>query len=341
MSGISGWGWKSPRLTESAAAEKEAMKLILDKKVYFVGGKGGVGKSTCSAALALLLSEKGKKVLLVSTDPAHNTGDLFHLKPGQGIMNVSRNLDILEINSESEAKRYIEEVKGNLKGLVKASMADEVYRQIDLAASSPGADEAAVFDRITSLLLDEMAAYDTIVFDTAPTGHTIRLLTLPELMSAWIDGLLQRRKKNNDNFAQWMNDGEPVEDPIYEKLLSRKNKFAKVREILLDSQSAACLFVLNAERLPILETEKAVRVLAGHGLHTEAVIVNKVIPEEADGRFMKMRRENENQHLNEIRKVFSAMKNIHIPLFHHDISEPAHLGVFARHLSSELVKSIE
>ena len=311
---------------------------FLEKKIYFIGGKGGVGKSTTSAAMALLLSEQGKRVLLVSTDPAHNSGDLFHSDfSGGKIVKVTSGLDVLEIDSGQESRNYINGVKGNLKGLVKATMLDEVNRQIDMAASSPGAEEAALFDRITSLILEEVVNYDAIVFDTAPTGHTIRLLTLPELMGVWMDGLLERRKKTNENYAQWMNDGEPVDDPLYEKLNERKNRFKRVRDILLDESHTEYIFVLNAERLPIIETRKAIDTLHQHGIHVNTVVVNKVIPEEADGDFMEKRRLNEKVYLDQINHTFAKQKHIYIPLLDRDISSLKSLklvsGLLGRQMS--------
>lgn len=309
---------------------------LLHKKIYFVGGKGGVGKSTSSAALALLLSSEGKKVLLVSTDPAHNTGDIFHVKLKGKITPVLDGLHILEIDSDLESKNYIESVKMNLKGLVKSSMVAEVHRQIDLAATSPGAEEAALFDRITSIILDEVKNYDAIVFDTAPTGHTLRLLTLPELMGVWMDGLLERRRKVNDNYNQWMNDGEKVDDPIYEKLQERKNKFMKVRNILLDQQTTEYLFVLNAERLPILETKKAIETLKQHGIEVKTLIVNKLIPIDADGMFMAKRRDNEAGYKQEILSIFKHQRKIMIPLLEHDISSLEHLKTFSAAVKKEI-----
>ncbi|WP_110113332.1 ArsA family ATPase [Bacillus sp. CGMCC 1.16541] len=302
---------------------------ILHKKIIFVGGKGGVGKSTTASSIAYLLSTKGKRVLLVSTDPAHNIGDVFHVQPKEDIVSIQPNLDLLEIDSTKESKRYISTVKDNLRGLVKATMIDEVNRQIDLASASPGADEAALFDRITSLILSERHHYDTIVFDTAPTGHTIRLLTLPELMNVWINGLLDRRKKVQDHYSQLLNDGEPIEDPIYEKLQERKKKFTAVRDVLLDLSLTGYTFVLNAERLPILETKKAVQTLAHHHIHVSTIIVNKVIPSHADGSFMHKRRECEQPYLDEIQATFTAQQVISLPLFEHDISTFNHLQTFS------------
>lgn len=310
------------------------MSKLFNHKIMFIGGKGGVGKSTTASAIAQLLSEENKKVLLVSTDPAHNIGDIFHVKPKDTVLSISTHLHLLEINPLSESKRYIDEVKANLKGLVKATMVEEVHRQIDLASASPGADEAALFDKITSIVLEEYESYDYIIFDTAPTGHTIRLLTLPELMNVWISGLLEKRRKVQENYTQLLNDGEPVDDPIFDKLQARKQKFVKVRDILLDQNRTGFAFVLNAERLPILETEKAIGMLEKHDMKVSSVFVNKVIPDHADGVFMENRRKNERPYLQQIHDIFCKQEIIKTPLFEHDISTAEHLKKYAATLKS-------
>lgn len=313
-----------------------------NKKLYFVGGKGGVGKSTTSAALAYNLSQEKKKVLLVSTDPAHNTGDLFHVKLEGKVTNIQDYLDILEIDTIQESIRYIEAVKDNIKGFVKSTMVQEAFRQIDLAAATPGAEEAALFDRLTSIIIEEIHQYDVIIFDTAPTGHTIRLLTLPQLMGVWMDGLLERRRAVNEkNYNRWMTDGEKVEDPIYEVLQSRKRKFNKVREILLDRNRTEYLFVLNAERLPILETRKAIDTLKKYGITVNTILVNKLIPEEADGVFLQKRKENESHYLGEIQIVFANEKKVLVPLLSSDISTFRDLRLFAALLKEGFIKSEE
>ncbi len=307
--------------------------VLDDAKIMFVGGKGGVGKSTSAAALALICAKQGKKTLLVSTDPAHNVGDIFHKNVGNKITNVYPNLFALEINPIDESKRYIESVKGNLKGLVKSTMIDEVNRQIDTASSTPGAEEAAMFDRIVSIVLEDGTNFDRIVFDTAPTGHTVRLLSLPELMSVWIDGMLERRKKINKNYSQLLNDGEPVEDPIYEVLQKRKEKFAKVREVLLDSKQTRFIFVLNPERLPILETERAIKLLNSHHLHVKTLIINKILPDMVDSDFFYRRKEQEKEYLNLIETTFENQVLKTVPLFEEDIFSIEMLEKFADQLN--------
>lgn len=299
------------------------------KKTLFIGGKGGVGKSTSAAAIAWKLAKSGKKTLLISTDPAHNLGDIFSKKIGGEPKKLNTNLYGLEIDAALETTKYINSVKDNIKGIVNPGMRDEVYRQLDTAKASPGADEAALFDKLISIILEEGEDYDHLVFDTAPTGHTIRLLTLPELMGVWIEGMLRKRKKTNENYVQLLNDGEPIEDPIYEVLLERKNRFAKAREILLSEDKTGFIFVLNPERLPILETKKAIDLLHKYELHVKTIIVNKIFPEEADGEFLKQRKIHEEQYLKQINNTFRKQKLIHVPLLSHDITNLEQLDVFS------------
>ena len=264
--------------------------MIGDKKIVFVGGKGGVGKSTSAAALALLHAQQGLNTLLVSTDPAHNVGDIFHKSLHNQVFEVYPGLDAIEIDPAIESNNYIKTVKENIKGVVSSHMQDEVNRQIDAASSSPGAEEAALFDRIVSIILDEGKHYDTIIFDTAPTGHTIRLLTLPELMGVWIDGMLERRKRRNETYTQLLNDGDPIDDPIYKVLQKRKERFSAVRNIILNKEMTGFIFVLNPERLPIIETANALKLLNKHDIAVDKLLINKFLSEEIDGEFLKKRK---------------------------------------------------
>jgi len=305
------------------------MIKLSNRRVLFVGGKGGVGKSTSASAIAMAVSQMGKQVLLVSTDPAHNLSDLFHTKLKGEPTKVRDGLFVMEINAEKESEAYINKVKKNLEGQVRATMIEEVHRQIDLAKTSPGADEAALFDRITSLVLEELDRFDLIIFDTAPTGHTLRLVTLPEVMGIWMDGMLDRRRKTNEHYTQLLNDGEPVEDPIYQTLQERREKFRLVREILLDPEMTGFLFVLNPERLPIQEAKRGIDTLKKHDIPVLGIIVNKVLPDEVDGTFFQKRKDQQIKYLEEIDRLFHKIPQIRMELLEEDISTLVHLETVA------------
>ena len=314
------------------------MNELLEQSILFVGGKGGVGKSTTASALAVMFAKMGKKTLIISTDPAHNLGDIFHQEIKGHKTSLLENLWGIEINPDTETRHYINEVKGNLKGMVKAQMMNEVHRQIDMASSAPGAEEAALFDRMVSIILEEGNEFDKIIFDTAPTGHTIRLLSLPELMGVWMDGMLERRKKTNKNYSQLLNDGEPVEDPIYDILQKRREKFSKVREVLLDQKKTGFIFVLIPERLPILETEKAIELMSKNSLNIGGLVINKVLPTRADGEFLQKRRDQEKVYLQLMKEKFTKQFFYQIPLMEEDICTLPLLERFASFLEEEIVK---
>ncbi|OYD07268.1 hypothetical protein CHM34_12870 [Paludifilum halophilum] len=292
------------------------------ERVAFFGGKGGVGKTTCSASYAAALAQEGWRTLLVSTDPAHSVGDLLEVRAGARAVKAADGLWIREIDPEESSRRYMEEVKGNLQGMAAPGMWREVERQMDFAAASPGADEAALFEEMVSILLSAESEYDRIVFDTAPTGHTLRLMSLPELMGVWVDGMLTRRKKTRELHRMLQNVSEVEEEPqdrVYQILERRKNRFATARERLLDPEVTSFYFVLNPERLSILESAKAMDLLNKYGVSVGGLIINRVLPKEADGSFLARRREQEQGYLKEIEERFRELPQTRIPMKPEDI----------------------
>jgi len=342
MNGIYVWVWISPQWLESVVVNtsivvgKRGDYLdIFNKKVIFIGGKGGVGKSTTSAALAIQCANQGEKTLLISTDPAHNIGHIFGVKIGGKISKIASHLDALEIDPERETEHYIRSVKDNIKGTVQPTMMEEVYRQLDTAKASPGADEAALFDKLISIIIEESNHYDKLVFDTAPTGHTIRLLSLPELMGIWIEGLLHKRDKTNETYSRLLHDDERVDDPIFNVLLERKDRFKQAREMMLDGNQTGFIFVLNPERLPIIETKNALAMLEQYHLHVQTIVVNRILPDEDEGMFFQKRKVQETSYIKEIQETFKNKELIFIPFFPHDITTREHLEKFSSYLLRE------
>ncbi len=306
------------------------------KRFLFFGGKGGTGKTSCAAAAALALARKGKRVLVVSTDPAHSLGDAFARSIGNSVVCLEQNLWALEVDPEKEARAYMEGIKEKLLHVVSPVIVEDIQRQIEIAYASPGAEEAAVFDKFVELMEDVGHVYDVLIFDTAPTGHTLRLLSLPEMLGAWIEHLVEKRRKAMELMSMAAKYEkrlrEKVEsDPVIEVLQRRQNKFAFAREILTDSEQTVFYFVLNPEKLPLYETERAVNILEKYGIPVGKVIVNRVVPEGC-GDFWESRRKVQAQWLQEIQSRFSSRGVLTIPLLETDVTGMEQLELIARKL---------
>jgi arsenite-transporting ATPase len=310
------------------------------QRVLFVGGKGGVGKTTTASALAVALAAGGQRCLLVSTDPAHSLGDLFDTRIGDAEQPLLPNLHGLEIDPDREVERYLDTVRGNLREFVRPQMYGEVERQIDLARLSPGGVEAALLERVAGLMGEATARYDRVIFDTAPTGQTLRLLSLPAVMTAWTDGLLGSRQRADalgDILARVHGEeGEPREEAraarIRETLTARRQTFDGARRLLLDATATAFLLVLVPEKLPVYESRKALAMLREFDVPVLGLVVNRVLPPERLGDFLEQRRAQEAQYLRDIDALARGLPIVHVPLLPRDVDGLDALREVARHL---------
>jgi len=298
--------------------------LKIGSKIVFFGGKGGVGKTTCSAAFAVACANKGQRTLIVSTDPAHSTSDIFERKIGDSITNIMPNLDALEISGEKESKQYMDRVRLSLGQVVSPVIIDQIKKQIDATSISPGTEEAALFDKMIEIITDKMGEYDRIVFDTAPTGHTVRLLTLPELLSAWIETLMQKRCKSIALMSMADNQGNPSkeeleQDEVIKILRKRHEKIKRAKEIMNDKGLLSFIFVINAEKLPIDETIKAISTLEKFNIRIEGIIVNKILPEGSSDAFWRQKKEQEAIYLTLIDDTFKGKSIFRLPMLQNDM----------------------
>ena len=317
------------------------MLTIDDKQIVFVGGKGGVGKTTVSSALALQQANRGRKVLLISTDPAHSLADAFDRPIGDPVRNIAPNIDALEIDPDAEVEAHIERVMRTMKRFSKPDLYPEIERQMRLTQQSPGAQEAALLERIARLIDEQPEHYDVLIFDTAPTGHTLRLLSLPEAMAAWTQGLLKQteRSKKLEGVLEHLSPkaGKDIANPMADAtqheaaelddrtaemtntLLNRQRLFQRTRRMLTDPEKTALIFVLTPEKLPILETTRAVAALRQEQLPITGLVINRNLPADADGEFMAKRRSQEAVYRNDIEREFSDLQRIYLPLFPTDL----------------------
>lgn len=333
---------------------------IEGRRLLFVGGKGGVGKTTIASALALRMSEAGERVLLVSTDPAHSLGDLFDERLGDREREILPRLWAMEIDPEAEVERYLARVQGSMRGFAAPAMWGEIERQLELTRHAPGAEEAALMDRVAAVMDEGLERYDRVIFDTAPTGHTLRLLALPEIMAAWTDGLLRGRERSDSaakaqaRLGGRAGSGEgregdelgmidqveeaPLDERsrrIREVLLERRRKFARARRLLLDPETTAFILVLIPEKLPILESVKALRTLEANHVPVAGLIVNRVLPSEAEGAFLAARRVQEARYLTRIARELAGLPRVLVPMMPSDVTGQTALRALAMTLSGE------
>jgi arsenite-transporting ATPase len=284
------------------------------ERFVFFGGKGGVGKTTVSSAYGLKCARAGFETLVVSTDPAHSTADVFDQpfdddpRPVEGIDNLS----VMEIDPDDELERHLMETKRAMGDQVSPAMVNEIDRQIEMAHQTPGAYEAALFDRFIDVMRDA-DPYDRIVFDTSPTGGTLRLLSLPEFLQGWVERLLHKRQQSVKLFERAaIGNREPRRmmegDPIIARLEQRKEMFEFAKETL--QEEAAFFLVVNPDQLSIRETRRAIDSLADHGLDVRGLAVNRLTPEPEDhedgrgARYLRDRVATERDRLDELHETF-------------------------------------
>jgi arsenite/tail-anchored protein-transporting ATPase len=311
------------------------MISLLDRQVVFFGGKGGVGKTTCSSAFALAASRRGQRVLLVSTDPAHSTSDIFERPIGPAEREIEPRLWAIEIDALHESARYVGEVKRDIERMFAPAVIRQAHRQIDMAAASPCLADVALLDRMIDLIVEREARYDLIVFDTAPTGHTVQLLRMPEVMETWIRALVKHRRalleidRGADNQDQTV---AGPDDPVLAALERRHERLKRLRARVLDRANTSFVLVTIPERLAIEETARAADLLAATGVDVGALVVNRILPDDLEGEFYRSRKAQEARYLQEIAHRFSGVRRADIRQLAHDVYGLASLTLVSEQL---------
>lgn len=262
---------------------------------FLFGGKGGVGKTTTAAAAALYFSGLAR-TLIVSTDPAHSLSDIFEMRIGGTETEIRKNLFALEIDPESAIKSYKEKIVQQFGGTLQEFHLNlESY--LESIEHNPGAYESAIFDEFAKHLLRN--DFETIVFDTAPTGSTLRLIFMPEYLNSWIKFLIQSRKgilKLREMLTR-------EKDPVIETLYEMKDQFEKIGHLLTSTETEIVL-VLNPETLAFEETSRTFRLLDHYHVPVKGLVVNRVV----DDRFPYA------GYLKSQKRILEALQNKYEPI---------------------------
>ena len=231
----------------------------------FFSGKGGVGKTSMACTQAVRFADEGQRTLIVTTDPASNLADVFEQKIGHHVTPITGvpNLSAMEIDPDSATHEYVERALGPLRAAFPAPMVKVMEEQM----SGPCTAEVAAFDRFTDFIVQDTAVtpeFDVIIFDTAPTGHTIRLLELPAEWSQSIDAASEGSGQTCIGPAAAIQDA--------------KHKYEHALAALRDKSLSTFIFVLHPEAIAIRETKRAISELTKLGIHTYRLIINGIIP---------------------------------------------------------------
>lgn len=309
------------------------------RRLLLVAGKGGVGKTSVACATALGRAREGRRVLLVSSDPAHNLGHAWDARLGDEPRRVASTggglVDAVEIDPAATVERHLAAVAATLRWLLPERLHGAAERHLAAAREAPGTHESAVLERVAELVGEGLADYDAVVVDTAPTGHTLRLMALPEQLTAWTEQLLANRDRA-DRFGaalQGLGGGEATTDrdaELRRVLVRRRTRFAAFRDVLVDPAVAGVVVVLTAERLPVEETLDLHDQLGALGIAVERLVVNRRSP--ADGTLLSGRRAAEDRHLERLRATVTGVPLLEVPLLPEEPVGEAALGVLADHL---------
>lgn len=253
------------------------------QKFVFFAGKGGVGKTTCSSIYALKTSNEGLKTLLVSTDPAHSTDKILEMELGEKPKKLKENLWAKQIDAKKEAERHREKIKDEMEKVVGPDMVNKLKGYLKMTHNSPGVKESALLDALIKTMKNSKK-FDKVVFDTAPTGETMRLLELPELLSTWSEQLIERRRKNLEKLGKVgeKNKIDLEDDPLVQRLNSRERKLKFGKKKLLNRSSVVP--VITPEKLSLLETMDSIEFLQKMGVHIPGIVLNRVSKEGTSGK---------------------------------------------------------
>jgi arsenite-transporting ATPase len=298
-----------------------------DRRYIMFGGKGGLGKTTFSAATAFYLAKQGKRVLVFSVDPQASLSDIFKKDIfGKGPTEIMPNLYAQEIDADRRVKEYQQEIRKKILDMYGMDkIPDEIESYIQAAAAEPAMEESAIFDEVVDIVVQ--GGYDYYIYDLVPLGHALYYLSMASVYDEWIDkitNLRQQMREYDQVAAVIKRDKELDEDAILNELLYIKERINKSSGILTDKEKTAFFFVLTPEEMIINDTLKAAELFAKFDVPLSGYIINRVLPSELKSQqipeYLKNRIIMQDKYLKVIDEVFKNQILASVPEMERDIT---------------------
>jgi arsenite-transporting ATPase len=298
-----------------------------ERRYIMFGGKGGLGKTTFSAATAYYLAKKGHKVLVFSVDPQASLSDIFQRDIfGQGAVEIMPNLYAQEIDADRHIKQYQAEIRKKILDMYGFDeVPEEIESYIQAAAAEPAMEESAIFDQVVDIVV--AGEYDYYIYDLVPLGHALYYLSMASVYDEWIDKITRLREEMEE-YSQVASlvkrEEESEEDMILKELQDIKYRINTSSSILTDKEKTAFFFVIIPEEMILIDTQKAAGLFAKYDVPLCGYIVNRVIPPELAQQnipdYLRNRLEMQSGYLERINALFSEEVLACIPEFERDVT---------------------
>lgn len=273
-------------------------------RIILFTGKGGVGKTTVAASTALKAAKEGKKTLIISTDPAHSLSDALDIQLSPEPTEIAPNLYAQEFDVYYSMEKYWNNMRNLMNTIfrwkgVKNVVAEEL-------SVLPGMEEASAF-----LWLEKYhseGTYDVIVIDSAPTGETLTLLSLPQVAKSWMTKAFSRKNLAVKTVTKGVKffTGVPLDKGL-EEMDELFQKLEKIQQVFLDPKVASIRIVTNPERMVIKEARRAYTYLQLYGYNVDAVVINRILPEKEVGEAFKYYLTSQKKYIHEIEESFKPL----------------------------------
>ena len=251
-----------------------------DRRYIMYGGKGGLGKTTFSAATAYYLAKKGKRVLVFSVDPQASLSDIFERDIfGQGNIEIMPNLFACEVDADRRIQDYQEEIRQKIISMYgMKQIPEEIESYIKASSAEPAMEESAIFDAVVDIVVK--GDFDYYIYDLVPLGHALYYLSMASIYDAWLEkitGLREQMREYDKAISTMKREDDTEQDEIYNELMYIKNRIGASSKIMTDTKKTAFFFVVNPEEMTIVDTEKAAQLFSKYDVPIAGYLVNRVI----------------------------------------------------------------